>query len=82
MGRAIANAMRALEYEAELLDDGPGEVARVEVRHPHQLRGGQRLLVGIVELDDDGRRRGARVSYAVPVYRAAIERAAGRVSCG
>ena len=84
IGRSIARAIRGIEYstrlidgrrvDADLTDDRLGAVPRVEVRHPNVERNGFLWLVAIVVLDP-----APRVTYAVPVYRAAIKRAVARV---
>lgn len=84
LGRRIARAIRGIEYstrlvdgrrvDADLTDGGLGVVPRVEVRHPDVERNGYLWLVAIVALEPK-----PRVTYAVPVYREAIERAVQRV---
>lgn len=84
LGRRIARAIRGIEYstrlvdgrrvDADLTEDGLGAVPRVEVRHPDVERNGYLWLVAIVALEPT-----PKVTYAVPVYREAIERAVQRV---
>lgn len=87
LGRALAKALRAIEFTTQLTDRWPLVVAemesgaevglggpRVEVRHPTADAAGCRWLVAVVSLEPE-----ARVSYAARPYRAAIERAVARV---
>lgn len=84
LGRSLALAIQAIEFdarltegqplEAHLVEDGLGATPRVEVRHPTVERGGFLWLVALVALEPE-----PAVTYAVPVYRDAIERAVGRV---
>lgn len=84
LGRRIARAIRGIEFstrlvdsrrcDAHLTDGGLGGVPRVEVRHPDVDRGGTLWLVAIVALEPE-----VEVTYAVPVYRDAIEQTLRRV---
>lgn len=84
LGRRLARAIRAIEFaaslteekplEADLVEEGIGRVPRVEVRHPDVERAGFLWLVALVVLEPE-----PVVTYAVPVYRAAIEGAVSRV---
>lgn len=84
LGRALARAIRALEFDARLTDGEPLEAdlveggvggPRVEVRHPRlEHRGGVLWLVAIIVLDP-----GPAITYAVPAYRQTIELVLGRV---
>jgi len=84
LGRRLARAIRAIEFdaklaegrpiEADLVESGLGGTPRVEVRHPLVERDGFLWLVAIVALEPE-----PAVTYAVPAYRGAIERAVRRV---
>jgi hypothetical protein len=84
LGRRLARAIRGLEFAAQLTDKKPlevdlvesglGRTPRVEVRHPDVERGGFLWLVALVVLEPE-----PEVTYAVSVYRDAIERAVRRV---
>src|SRR5690606_20718438 len=69
LGRRIASAFRALEWNASLVSVGIGG-ARVEVRHPTAERDGAKWLVALVTLKEHV----PRVTYAVPMYRVAVEK--------
>ena len=83
LGRAIARALAALEFDprvtdcrsvyANEVDEGHGG-PRVEVRHPALVRDGVRWLVALVALEP-----APRLTYAVPAYRDAIARTVERV---
>lgn len=91
LGRRIAKAMLYIEFSARLMDgrrvqiEGrevlrrapyvESTVAHVEVRHPQVKRDGVQWLVGLIDLEVSP----PRLTYGVPVYRDAIERALARV---
>ena len=58
---------------ADFTNDGVRAVDRVEVRHPDLKRDGTHWLVAVVALEPR-----PKVTYAVPLYREAIERAVQR----
>lgn len=84
LGRRLARAIRGLEFaaaltdkkplEVDLVESGLGRTPRVEVRHPDVERNGFLWLVALVVLEPE-----PKITYAVPVYRDAIERAVRRV---
>lgn len=87
LGRALAAAMRALTFnarvtgaaqlDADVASTGVGG-ARVEVRHPFAQAHGMPMLVAIVSLET----RPPRVTYALEMYRDAVERTVAKVNPG
>lgn len=84
LGRALARAIRALEFDAQLaegqpvepdvIETGLGCVPRVEVRHPLGEGRGALWLVAVIALEP-----APSIAYAVPSYRKTIELALARV---
>lgn len=76
-GRALARAIRSMEFDARLTEGDPLEAdvveggvggPRVEIRHPRLESRGVLWLVAIIALEP-----APAISYAVPAYRQTIE---------
>ena len=77
LGRALARAIRSLEFDARLADGEPLEAdvvegglggPRVEIRHPRLESRGVFRLVAVIALEP-----APAITYAVPAYRQTIE---------
>lgn len=77
IGRSIARAIRAIEFDATLIEErleadvvetGRGHVPRIEVRHPVAEHHGVLWLVAIIAIEPE-----PAITYAVRAYRRTIE---------